>query len=181
MAGAGAHVRAAEVPAVGVVGSVRRAGRDLGKCPSALAFLAQQNENVCAGTRTDSRMASTKTTKGTRLDGDSPKRRGAGTAAARRSRADAKISKTPITRAIAEEFGLTYEETEAIWDFLLSRMRRALAAPGGSIIFRNIGTLTTYERNPREYRNPATGEMYPSRTDLTVRFHTSHNLWEQPC
>lgn len=99
---------------------------------------------------------------------------------ARRSGGDdpPKLSKTPITRAIAEEFELTYEESEAIWDFLLGQMRAVLSAPGGSIIFRNVGTLTTYERNPREYRSPTTGEMHPARTEYAVRFQTSHNLWE---
>jgi nucleoid DNA-binding protein len=57
-------------------------------------------------------------------------------------------------------------------------MREALSVPGGSVVFRNVGTLLTYEREPREYRSPTTGEMHPARSDLAVRFQTSHNLWE---
>ena len=59
----------------------------------------------------------------------------------------------------------------------MGQMRETLAVPGGSIIFRNVGTLVAYERRAREYRSPD-GGLHPARTDLAVRFQTSHNLWE---
>jgi integration host factor subunit beta len=67
------------------------------------------------------------------------------------------MTKAELVERVAEKINLTKKQTEAIVNILLSSITEALGK-GDKVELRGFGSFRIRERNPREGRNPKTGE-----------------------
>jgi integration host factor subunit beta len=67
------------------------------------------------------------------------------------------MTKAELVERVAEKIDLTKKQTEAIVNILLSSITEALGK-GDKVELRGFGSFRIRERNPREGRNPKTGE-----------------------
>jgi integration host factor subunit beta len=67
------------------------------------------------------------------------------------------MTKAELVERVAENINLTKKQTEAIVNILLNSITEALSN-GDKVELRGFGSFRIRERNPREGRNPKTGE-----------------------
>jgi integration host factor subunit beta len=67
------------------------------------------------------------------------------------------MTKAELVERVAEKINLTKKQTEAIVNILLNSITEALGK-GDKVELRGFGSFRIRERNPREGRNPKTGE-----------------------
>jgi integration host factor subunit beta len=67
------------------------------------------------------------------------------------------MTKAELVERVAEKINLTKKQTEAIVNILLNSITEALGE-GDKVELRGFGSFRIRERNPREGRNPKTGE-----------------------
>ena len=67
------------------------------------------------------------------------------------------MTKAELVERVAEQINLTKKQTETIVNILLSSITEALS-DGDKVELRGFGSFRIRERNPREGRNPKTGD-----------------------
>jgi integration host factor subunit beta len=67
------------------------------------------------------------------------------------------MTKAELVERVAEKINLTKKQTETIVNILLNSITEALSN-GDKVELRGFGSFRIRERNPREGRNPKTGE-----------------------
>jgi integration host factor subunit beta len=67
------------------------------------------------------------------------------------------MTKAELVERVAEKINLTKKQTEAIVNILLDSVTEALSE-GDKVELRGFGSFRTRQRNPREGRNPKTGD-----------------------
>jgi integration host factor subunit beta len=67
------------------------------------------------------------------------------------------MTKAELVERVAEEINLTKKQTETIVNILLNSITEALSQ-GDKVELRGFGSFRIRGRNPREGRNPKTGE-----------------------
>jgi integration host factor subunit beta len=67
------------------------------------------------------------------------------------------MTKAELVERVAEKINLTKKQTETIVNILLNSITEALGR-GDKVELRGFGSFRIRERNPREGRNPKTGE-----------------------
>lgn len=67
------------------------------------------------------------------------------------------MTKAELVEKVADKIQLTKKQTEAVVNILLSCVTEALSA-GDKVELRGFGSFRIRNRNPREGRNPKTGD-----------------------
>lgn len=67
------------------------------------------------------------------------------------------MTKAELVEKVAEDIKLTKKQTEAIVNILFSSITEALSQ-GDKVELRGFGSFRIRDRNPREGRNPKTGD-----------------------
>jgi len=67
------------------------------------------------------------------------------------------MTKAELVERVAEQINLTKKQTETIVNILLNSITEALS-DGDKVELRGFGSFRTRGRNPREGRNPKTGD-----------------------
>ena len=67
------------------------------------------------------------------------------------------MTKAELVEKVADQIQLTKKQTETVVDILLNSITEALSA-GDKVELRGFGSFRIRKRNPREGRNPKTGD-----------------------
>jgi len=88
------------------------------------------------------------------------------------------MTKRNIIRRIADELGLTAQETRPIVQKTLDAIINVLATEG-RVELRNFGVFEVKKRMARQARNPRTGEKVMVGESLTVKFKPGRVMEER--
>ena len=88
------------------------------------------------------------------------------------------MTKKDIIRRIADELGLTEQETRPIVQMTLDAIINVLIEEG-RIELRNFGVFEVKKRRPRKARNPRTGEKIMVGESVTVKFKPGRVMEER--
>ena len=83
-----------------------------------------------------------------------------------------------IDRLMAERSALTRKDSEAIVSLVFDSMSEALSS-GDKVEIRGFGSFTIRDREPREARNPKSGEIVSIPSKKTPFFKTGKDLRER--
>lgn len=88
------------------------------------------------------------------------------------------LTRKELAQSIANQLGYPLSSCSDIVDSLFAAMKRALLT-GESIKLVHFGTFSLRDKQPRQGRNPRTGELITIVERRTVSFHASRKLRER--
>jgi len=88
------------------------------------------------------------------------------------------MTKKDMAKAIAEEVGLTQEQTREVVQRVFDGIIETLITEG-RIELRNFGVFEVKKRKPRKARNPRTGESLMVPAKAVVTFKQGHEIGEK--
>ena len=88
------------------------------------------------------------------------------------------MTKKDMTKAIAEEMGLTQDQAREIIQRVFDSITETLLNEG-RLELRNFGVFEVKERRPRRARNPRTGEAVEVPAKLVVTFRPGREMEER--